>query len=351
MDATETMMKRIDTAIASFLDKKIAEAGQVSPESQRLIENVKEFSLRKGKRIRPLMVVNGYKCFKEDYEQDIIDASICTELLHNYLLIHDDIMDESNLRRGLPTFHKVYEEIYTQIGIEKPEPYAINSSILAGDVLAALSSQPIIDSPFPDNNKLNAISVFNRTNSLTGYGQEIDILLELKKDPVMDDVTLVHTLKTANYTIKGPLHIGAILAGANDQQLKVLGDYAIPAGRAFQIQDDILGVFGSEEKIGKPRDSDLKEGKKTTLVIYALENGNEQQKKVLQSILGNTAIGEAEVEQAQKIFEETGALDRSKKLAHDLAQQAFNTVSNADFLPKGKNFLIEQADKLVNRDY
>ena len=351
MAQQEEIKSRIDKAIASFLDDKIKEASQVSEASKLLMQNIKEFSLRKGKRIRPLMVVYGFKCFSQEKEEEIIKVSIASELLHDYLLIHDDIMDESDLRRGEPTFHKVYEKIYSEKGLSGVEQYAENSSLLAGDVLAALAVEPILEADFPAELKVRAVKRFCETNSLTGFGQELDVLLELNKEAKAQDVNLVHTLKTAKYTIEGPLHIGAILAGATKEQLKVLSDYAIPAGRAFQIQDDILGVFGSEEKVGKPIDSDLKEGKKTLLIIHALENGSSEQKKRLLEILGNQSISMQDVEDARKIIQETGSLEHSKKLAHELAHKALEVAQKTDFKEEGKQFLISIADKLVSRDY
>lgn len=350
MQNPEAVKKKIDLAISEFLDRRIAQAAKVSPASELLMKNIKEFSLRKGKRIRPLFVVFGFKCFAEGREDEIIKASIATELLHDYLLIHDDIMDGSDLRRGLPTFHKVYEKIYAGQKVSNPKLYAENSAILAGDILSAISSQPILESGFPEELRIKAVKKFNETNCQTGFGQELDILLELNENAKAKDVDLVHTLKTAKYTVESPLHIGAILAGATNEQLKVLSDYAIPAGRAFQIQDDVLGVFGSEEKIGKPVDSDLKEGKKTLLTVHALEKASPKQKKRLLEILGNQGISMKDVLDARKIIKETRSLEHSRTLAKDLANQALEIAKASDFNQEGKDFLISIADKLVNRE-
>jgi geranylgeranyl diphosphate synthase type I len=350
MQDSEALKQKIDQAISEFIDLRITQAKEISQASELLMKNIKEFSLRKGKRIRPLFVVYGFKCFAEGSEDEIIKVSISTELLHDYLLIHDDIMDKSDLRRGLPTFHKGYEKIYAGQNISNPAPYAENSAILAGDILSAISPEPILESSFPEDLKVNAVKKFNETNCQTGFGQELDILLELNKNAKAEDVDLVHILKTAKYTVESPLHIGAILAGATNEQLKTLSDYAIPAGRAFQIQDDVLGVFGSEEKIGKPVDSDLKEGKKTLLTIHALEKANPEQKKRLLEILGNQNISMKDVEDARKIIEETGSLEHSKTLAKELANQALEVVKSSDFRQEGKDFLIAIADKLVNRE-
>ncbi len=350
MQPSEAVKKKIDKAILEFLDRRIEQAAKVSPASELLMKNIKEFSLRRGKRIRPLFVVYGFKCFAGGGEDKIIKASIATELLHDYLLIHDDIMDDSDLRRGLPTFHKVYEKIYAEQSVSDPATYAENSAILAGDILSAISPEPILNSDFPEGLKIRAVKKFNETNCQTGFGQELDVLLELNENAKAEDVDLVHTLKTAKYTVESPLHIGAILAGATKEQLKILSDYAIPAGRAFQIQDDLLGVFGSEEKVGKPVDSDLKEGKKTLLTVHALEKASPEQKKRLHEILGNQGISMKDVEDARKIIEETGSLEHSKKLAKQLANQALEIAKASDFNQEGKDFLISIADKLVNRE-
>ena len=161
----------------------------------------------------------------------------------------------------------------------------------------------------------------------------------------------MHKLKTAIYTIEGPLHMGAIAAGASDDQLKILSEYAIPLGMAFQLKDDLLGLFGLEEKLGKPVDSDIKEGKKTILILKAMENAGKQQKEFIVNALGNKNITEKELIKLREIIKKTGSLSYSENLAEKLVKKAKDTIKNSDFEKQGKEFFLEIADYIIKRDY
>jgi geranylgeranyl diphosphate synthase type I len=162
---------------------------------------------------------------------------------------------------------------------------------------------------------------------------------------------MVHTLKTAHYTVAGPLQLGAILAGASEEDLKALNDYGIPLGKAFQIQDDILGLFGSEEKFGKPTDSDLKEGKRTLLILKALEKCSPEEKEKIEGALGNQELSAEAAEEVRAIIKATGSLDYSRKLAGELIEQAKQSISQSNFKAEAKEFLLGIADYMLKRDY
>ncbi|PIU72160.1 polyprenyl synthetase family protein, partial [Candidatus Woesearchaeota archaeon CG06_land_8_20_14_3_00_33_13] len=144
---------------------------------------------------------------------------------------------------------------------------------------------------------------------------------------------------------------GAIAAGASDDQLKILSEYAIPLGMAFQLKDDILGLFGSEEKLGKPADSDIKEGKKTLLILKVLENANKEQKELIGNALGNKDITKTELTKVREIIKETGSLSYSENLAEKLVKKAKNAIKTSDFETHGKDFFLEIADYVIKRDY
>ena len=151
--------------------------------------------------------------------------------------------------------------------------------VFANELLSSLNMK--------EKNKIKAIKAFNEMTAKVIYGQQLDILSEMEEITI-EDISLIHRLKTAAYTIEGPLIIGALLAGAKN--LKTFSKYAIPLGKAFQMQDDILGVFGDEKKLGKPIGSDIKEGKQTILILKALEVANDKQKKIITKNLGNKKL-------------------------------------------------------------
>ncbi|MBA3064666.1 polyprenyl synthetase family protein, partial [Candidatus Woesearchaeota archaeon] len=282
-------------------------------------------------------------------ENAIIDIAVSAELMQSFFLIHDDIIDDDDLRRGGPTMHRIYAEKYNSY--DKPKKFGESMAIIAGDLLAALGNEIISKSDFDEEKKLKLLQKFNKVVKLTGYGEIIDILSGLKTNVTEQDISKMHKLKTAIYTIEGPLHMGAIAAGASDEQLKILSEYAIPLGMAFQLKDDILGLFGSEEKLGKPADSDIKEGKKTILILKAIENADKEQKEFIVSALRNKNITEKELIKLRQIIKETGSLPYSENLAEKLVKKAKDAIKNSDFEKHGKDFFLEIADYVIKRDY
>ena len=348
-DILEYYKEKIELRLKTFLDEKIADAEKISDSSREIMQYIKEFNLRGGKRIRSVLIIMAYKSLGGKNENAIIDIAASAELMQSFLLIHDDIIDDDDLRRGGPTMHRIYAEKYK--GCDNPKKFGENMAIIAGDLLASLGNEIISKSAFDEEKKLKLLQKFNKIIKLTGYGEIIDILSGLKTNVTEQDISKMHKLKTAVYTIEGPLHMGAIAAGASDDQLKILSEYAIPLGMAFQLKDDILGLFGSEEKLGKPADSDIKEGKKTLLILKVLENANKEQKELIGNALGNKDITKTELTKVREIIKETGSLSYSENLAEKLVKKAKNAIKTSDFETHGKDFFLEIADYVIKRDY
>jgi geranylgeranyl diphosphate synthase type I len=343
--------EKIDFELKQFFEENCSNIKELGEIPEKILRAAMDFTLRPGKRLRPILVVFGFKCVNSGNEREVLKASIGVELLHAYLLIHDDIMDESNVRRGLPSMHKFFEEFNKKhFGIEE-QKIAVDLAILAGDLLSTYACKPLIDSSFPEKLKLRALKKLVEMNALTGFGQIIDLISETSDEFSEKNVELIHLLKTAKYTIEGPLHVGAILGNATNNQLKELSDYAIPLGKAFQIQDDILGVFGVEEKTGKPIDSDIKEGKKTLLTVKAIQNASKEEKEKLLKAIGNKNLSITEFEEVRKIIEKTGSLEYSKRKAKEFAEQALKAINKSSFKREGKEFLSALAEYIIKREY
>lgn len=339
---------KIELRLKTFLNEKIAEAEKISDSSREIMQCIKDFSLRGGKRIRSILIIMVYKSLGGKNENAIIDIAVSAELMQSFLLIHDDIIDDDDLRRGGPTMHRIYAEKYKNYN--NPKKFGESIAIIAGDLLVSLGNEIISKSDFDEEKRVKLLQKFNNIIKMTGYGEIIDILLGLKTNVREEDILKMHKLKTAIYTIEGPLHMGAIAAGASDEHLKTLTNYAIPLGQAFQIKDDILGMFGSEEKLGKPADSDIKEDKKTLLIIKALENSGKEQRKFIKNNLGNKNITKEEMMKIREIIKQIGSLDYSQHLAEKLVKKAKNVIKNSRLNEGGKKFLLGIADYIVKRD-
>ncbi len=328
--------ERINKSLKKFLNKKLEEDGAYSPFIKELISNLIEYNMRGGKRIRPLLTIFAYKCFKDD--DRIVDASIFIELMQAYLLIHDDIMDKADLRRGKPSMHKIYSS-----NGNKNEHFGVSIAILAGNLLANYVYESILESDFGDEEKLEALKyivwIINREN----YGQTLDIVpgFENLKE---EDVWKIYELKTATYTTQGPLYLGCVLSDAGKEKTEKLQKYALNLGLAFQVQDDINGIFGKVEETGKPNDSDIKEGKKTLLIAKTLELCDEKDKNFLLENYGKKDINDKNMVRIREIIKKSDAYNYCKNKFDELIDKARKSIIDVELKEEGKELLLFMVD-------
>jgi geranylgeranyl diphosphate synthase type I len=287
-------------------------------------------------------------------ESGIIKASLSLELLHNASLVHDDIMDNADTRRGMSAFHKTLEDFsnqnYSQ-EIQDPKDFGVAMGILGGDFLYNLAYNAIHVNEFPAEKVLKASLEFNKGFFKVVRGVIVETDFMGKFNVSEEEYISMVAGKTAAL-FESAARMGAILAGAVESQLEGLGNFAKSAGIAFQIVDDVIGTFGDSKKTGKPTDSDIKEGKKTLLLIKAIESANEEQLKNIKKIVGNRDSSSFEVDQIRSIMETTGALDYSRKQAELLYNDCINYLDSISppLNEKHKKFLIEIAKMGINRD-
>jgi len=234
--------KRIDPLLVNFFQSQKAQIPKSLGYARQMLENLEGFCIPGGKRLRPALVYWGYKLLGGKHSKDITKASLAMELVHAFLLIHDDIMDQSDLRRGKITLHKLYERecetLYKSNG--KSQRFGETMGILAGDLSSCLAFKLLLSANFSPEQKTLVLNKLHETIINTIFGQELDIRLEVNGLSKPSEILDVYHLKTAQYTFECPLHIGAILAGATQKDLEVISAFAIPCGIAFQITDDIL---------------------------------------------------------------------------------------------------------------
>ena len=269
----KTVKKQIDVSLQSFLEK-IRRDYKIDLINPILFESIKDFTLREGKRIRPLLLILSYKGYSQNhskFDRNLYNASTCMEFLHNFMLIHDDIIDRSDLRRGKPTLHRLLAKA---VKTNDQQKLGYDLSIIAGDIIYALAIDAFLSIKEDSIRKEKALKYFIQTAVFTAMGEFIDTVHGVQKISKITekDVLLNYTLKTAKYTFDCPLVVGAILAGAEQSDITRLSQLGILIGQAFQIQDDIIGVFDSQKNIGKSILSDIAEFKKTILVCHAYKH-------------------------------------------------------------------------------
>lgn len=347
----EKYKKKIDKQLRIFLQARIKRSASISPSIKKLMENILEFNMRGGKRIRPMLVIMGYIAAGGKQEKEIIKAAVSIELMESFLLVHDDIMDQDHFRRGGPTMHKIYEKECSRCPPDERKRYSESCALVAGDILASLGSEALLGSGFPAELKIKAIDKFNKAIINTCFGQFLDIRAGTYKKITEADIRRLYELKTAIYTFEAPLHIGAILAGADDKVLKGLSKYALPLGKAFQLQDDVLGLFSTYEKIGKPVGSDIREGKKTLLIMNAIKKSSKEEKAFIETCLGNKAITKRDILKIKDIIRSSRALRCSDLEAKSMALKAKNNIMKTGINDQGKRFLSALADYVIKREH
>jgi geranylgeranyl diphosphate synthase, type I len=354
VDAKKELQKykaAVDRELVEYFAKKLREMQTMGISAKDVVKSIRDLTLAGGKRLRAAFVRAGYVGAGGREIEKIVEASMSIELTNIFLLIHDDIIDRDGVRHGVETIHKKYEKLARRI-YPKLDPVHFGDSlaIVAGDMAAAFGNDILFNSRFAPEKIQKALVKLQEIVVNTVSGEILDVMLEAKGSASEKEILEVHRNKTAKYTVEGPLHLGALLAGAGQRELEILSAYAVPVGIAFQIQDDILGAFGDEKKLGKPVCSDLREGKQTLLVAKALEFGTAAEKRVIKNLLGKKDANQKEVETFREIVVSTGSLKYSQDLAKRYVAEGKAVIEKSNFDSKTEEFLVGIADYIVNRE-
>lgn len=286
---------------------------------RKMLLHAEEHNLRSAKRLRASFVYYGYLLGRTEVDEKIWKAAEAVELVHTALLMHDDFTDMDKVRRGKPT---------TQIYFgEGDNHYGDSMAVYVGDTVLCLGFERLLECGFDEKKVKRAMKKMLRGITNTAYGQSYDVSLPKLGEITEEKVMSLHRAKTAIYTYENPLHIGAILADLRDDVLEKLTEYSINGGIAFQLQDDILGVFGDEEKTGKSANSDILQGKVTLLAVKVMEIGDEKQKSDFLKVWGKTDANEADIEIAKKAIVDSGSYKYSVEVAKKMATKAAESAS------------------------
>ena len=338
----EDYNRDIQPILDKFFQDQKKEVIKIAPIAGAMIDDFKGF-LEGGKKLRGCEILLGYEMFGGKNREVGLLASLVIEIIHASLLIHDDFMDQDSLRRGKPTMHKKYSENHD-------EHYGASMAINIGDEGLFLASYLLNSLDLPKERLSKATQFLSHLLMETGLGQALDISYETKKRFSEEDVLRVHRYKTAEYTISGPSSLGAILAGVNEESLKAIKDFGIPAGIAFQLRDDELGMFSTEEELGKPVDSDIRESKVTVLIVRAFENAKGEDLKFLKYAFGNKNLTSDDVERVRNIIKSSGALEYSKNLSRKYTEEGKKFIPQITSDLKYQNLLSELSDFTIKRE-
>jgi geranylgeranyl diphosphate synthase type I len=328
----------VDGRLGPWLDARVRVARSRGSDVEVLADAVRSLVMRGGKRMRAVLLAAAYEaCDGEGGSPAVAAAGASLELLQAYLLVHDDWMDGDDVRRGGPS-------VPAMMRARLPE-HADAASVLAGDLAAAWAQEALLEVELPPERVLLAARELARVEEEVIHGQVLDV-----RSAAADAgaVEAVYALKTASYTVRGPLVMGARLAGASDGQVSALAAFAAPLGVAFQLRDDVLGTFGDARATGKPAGSDLRRGKRTALVVDALRDPAAA--RALGRVLGRPEATEEEHLAALQAMEASGARGRVEARILALTGEARAALDRAELRAAGRELLERTVVALTARE-
>lgn len=340
---------KVEREIARSYDRLSKAAPRVFEPYVRQLE---EFTLRGGKRFRALLVLAGYHLATGRPPAPALTAAAAMEHFQSWMLVHDDIIDHSEQRRGGPTLHRALASSTEALRVASDaERYGVGMGITLGDLEEPFTVEALLRGTIPASRRLAVLHEYVRMTRDTAFGQILDI--RNGRRPVSEvseeEVLLVHRLKSAVYTVACPLRIGAFLGGGRPGLLNDLESVGTDFGVAFQLRDDVLGAGFEATGSGKSA-NDLVEGKRTLLVIRAWQETDEAGRRALEAVLGRPESSPAEVERAREVIRQSGSLEYSEKRITGLAGRATRRVGRSPNLcPAGRALLGEIGAKLVHR--
>ena len=346
MSTNNKIINIVNRELNLFFNKKKREFRDENKFFIDILDSLSEYTMRGGKRIRPILASYGYEAVTGKISKDVVRLSIFLELIQSSLLIHDDIIDQDKFRRGGQTMHEKYSEYFSQ----KNENFGKSMAIVIGDLAMNFAFEIISDSNFTNNIKNQIVFLVSKYIAQVDFGQSMDIKLTYMQKYQEKDIYDIHYFKTMIYTTMMPLMVGATLGNANDKQKKHIAEYAKNTGIAFQIQDDIMGLFGDEKKLGKPIGSDLSENKKTLLLFKAYQNASLREQKILSSVVGSKKITKLQLKEVRNIVVKTKSLQYSQMMARKYINKSIKIIKKSFINDKVKNKLIKMAHYIIDRD-
>jgi geranylgeranyl diphosphate synthase, type I len=339
----EDIRDRVDAALDRFLAGRRAALAEADPAAAGLVDELVRVIGAGGKRLRPLFCYWGYRAAGGADGDEIVATAASLELLHTFAIIHDDVMDRSPRRRGLPATH-------VALARAGDAHSGVAAAILAGDLAVVLSDELFCEAGFPAERFLAGFRWYNRMRSEVVAGQYLDLLGSHAPFPDEARVLRIARLKSGGYTVEKPLLIGSALAAGAPEVETVLSAFGSTLGEAFQLRDDVLGLFGDPEMTGKDVDGDLREGKRTLLIARATAAASDEDRGFIEANLGRPDLDPEDAERIRQIVRDSGALASTLETIERSRASAIATLGDAALDPAVSAALMELADLAAVRE-
>ena len=344
-DLRPRVQKTVDDFIASQRDILDGVSDDLDP----LVEAVSDL-LSGGKRLRPAFCWWGYRGAGGADTEEAMRAAAALEFLQACALIHDDVMDGSDTRRGMPSAHHRFAMLHRgSEWLGSPEAFGVGAAILLGDLCLSWADELLLTSGVPAERLNAAKRVYDEMRTELMAGQYLDLLEQARGGGSVERAMRVVRFKSAKYTIERPLHMGAALAGGDPAIASAYSGYGLPLGEAFQLRDDVLGVFGDPEETGKPAGDDLREGKRTVLIATAMDRATPAQAAQIRRHLGDPGLDATGVALLREVIAETGALDHAESLIASLTDEAIASLDSVDLQDPAREVLTGLAYAATRR--
>ncbi|MGK0722909.1 polyprenyl synthetase family protein [Leucobacter sp. W1478] len=367
MDETTRLAGLVQERISDVISEHRTELEALGSDSAPVLDEAQAY-LSGGKRLRAQFATLGYRAVgpldfsgtPDPKVDQILDVACALEFFHAAALIHDDVIDRSDTRRGRPAVHRHFASIHQSNQWRgSSEHFGLSSAILLGDLLQSWADERLqraCDAAPERGCAAAARGHFNRMRSEVAIGQYLDVLEEQiptfsPEQEQLERSTRVLVYKSAKYSVEAPLLIGAALAGASAEQEQALADFGLPVGVAFQLRDDLLGVFGDQEVTGKPAGDDLAEGKRTILVTIARSALPATQQRVFDELIGDPQLDAEQIEMLQRTIRGTGAVEQVEQMITRNLDRATGALASSPLRPEARRQLSVLAERVSKRDF
>lgn len=345
----DDLRTRVNAALRAHLHRRRGRLALVGPELGPVADALADF-LDGGKRLRPAFAYWGCRAAGGQGSDALVRAVGALELVQACALIHDDVMDGSDTRRGKPAVHKRFAALHAAEAYRgDADRFGTAAAILLGDVCLIWADEMLDRSGMPADALERGRPVWDEMRTEIMAGQYLDVLAQAQGGHSVERAIRVVRYKAAKYTVERPLHLGAALAGAGPDLVETLSRYALPIGEAFQLRDDVLGVFGDPAETGKPAGDDLREGKRTLLLAYAVERATPAQNALVDRHLGDPDLDVEGVDALRGVLVETGALARTEERISSLTARARDALKTAPVDAEAADALAELAGAATSR--
>jgi geranylgeranyl diphosphate synthase type I len=341
--------ERVQHALDAFAQVQRERLVEAGPHASALVDAALA-SATGGKRLRASFCEQGWRSAGGGDDAGIVPAAAALEWLQASALVHDDLIDGSDTRRGQPAVHRRFAAEHRRDGWNgDPDAYGAGAAILLGDLMLSWTDEMFRSCGLPAERVDAALPYLDACRSEVVAGQYLDAVAQASGDSDVATAMRVVRFKSAKYTVERPLHLGAALAGADHDLIAALSAFGLPIGEAFQLRDDVLGVFGDEAVTGKPAGDDLREGKRTVLLACATAAADASQRELLDRLVGDPRLDLGQVEVLRSVITGTGALQEVEDLIRTLHDTAIAALDAAPVDDSARTSLRALADRAVRR--